>query len=91
MYKYVVEIYFKPGGFNFELTGVRLQNGLDSMIVKATYSVTLADEPALAKMKGSKGHSGRKPCLTAKILWEELAHTRISGKIIACTTWNQTF
>ena len=66
MYKYVVEIFFKPGGFNFELTGVRLQNGLDSMIVKATYSVTLADEPAIMKMKGSKGHSGRKPCLECK-------------------------
>ena len=66
MYKYFVEIFFKPDGFNFELTGVRLRNGLDSMIVKATYSVTLADEPALAKMKGSKGHSGRKPCLKCK-------------------------
>ena len=66
IYKYFVEIFFQPDGFNFELTGVRLRNGVDSTIVKARYSITLADEPALAKVKGAKGHSGRKPCLKCK-------------------------
>ena len=50
LYKYFVEIWFKPDGFNFERTGVRLRNGSDAIVVKATYAVTLADEPALAKM-----------------------------------------
>ena len=63
LYKYFVEIMFKPDGFNFERAGVCLRNGLHSVIVKATYSITLADEPAHAKMKGSKGQNGRKPCI----------------------------
>jgi len=66
LYKYFVGIMFYPDGFNLERTGVCLRNGRDSMVVKATYAVTLADEPALAKVRGSKSHSGKKPCIKCK-------------------------
>ena len=45
-----------------------LRNGRDSMIVKATYAIALADAPAIKEMKGSKGHSGKKPCIRCKYI-----------------------
>ena len=66
LYRRIVHIFFSQDSFNFEITGVRLQNGPNRFDLKAKYAATPADEEALRAVKSVKGHSGRKPCMHCK-------------------------
>ena len=66
LYRRFVHVFYSLDSFNFETTGVRLQNGPDQFILRASYVATPMGEEAIRAIKSVKGHSGIKPCIHCK-------------------------